>query len=479
MHFLLAAIIPSLFAGSGGVRRDSASNTTFRIGLVRAFPHASSIIVQARAGLRVSTNDRAHEAAAGGEWVIMAAGDSVTVTEPDGMTIVCGPVIRLAVGADDTGPIAVRSGRRARHYRGILEFRIGTHPPTPSRSGRGSMDVAHPAVTPSLTPSLSGRGSTEPVIPLLRIAPQASTMPVSPSPGRGGTRGGVTQRAISTESTLLVINELPLEDYIRGVVAAEIGGSAPSEAQKAQAVAARTYALKVRGKYRGAPYDLNDTTDSQIYEGADGERAATDSAVRETAGIVLKRDGQLVLTDYYDDCGGVTSCGDGDADYPPSVADAPGDGRPDYCASGAYHTWSMRLTVEQVVACISSRDRLTLGRLRAIRVAECEPSGRVRRVELEGESGTVSVRGATLRGRIGYDRLKSTLFTIRPLDDGSFEFAGKGWGHGHGLCQAGAIGMASAPYNLDCRAILLHYFPGSEVAPLQPAESEAARPSRP
>src|SRR5258708_1432136 len=151
--------------------------------------------------------------------------------------------------------------------------------------------------------------------PILRLVPKdgndSDLITVSAGKTRRKYRGVVEfQRGAGdsgTKRSVVAINELPLEEYLRGVVPAEMSDTGPIEALKAQAIAARSYALINRGRYRTRGYDVSDAQDCQVYNGAGAEKASTDLAVRDTAGQVLVRNDALVLADYYDDCGGMTS----------------------------------------------------------------------------------------------------------------------------------------------------------------------------
>jgi stage II sporulation protein D len=261
---------------------------------------------------------------------------------------------------------------------------------------------------------------------------------------------------------LRVVNVVPLEEYVRGVVALEIGADAPAEALKAQAVAARTYALKSKGRFAKQGYDLTDTTASQAYGGVDAESPATDRSVQETVGLVLMKDGSLILADYYDDCGGVTAPGEDDSDFPPSVVDAD-DGK-DFCATGRSHTWTLDLSAQEANRIARGLARWPSGaKVTNIEVQQADESGRARTVRFTDEDGKPhEIRGTALRALVGNSRLKSTLIKVSKTD-GGFAFEGRGYGHGRGMCQAGAIGMASAPYNRSFREILGHYFPGATI----------------
>ena len=165
-------------------------------------------------------------------------------------------------------------------------------------------------------------------------------------------RGMLTVRG-ETDGSLQVIDTVPLEQYLYGVIPAEIGSRVPLEAMKAQAVAARTYALKNRGKFAAQGFDLDDTTRSEGYDGVDGETALSNAAVDATRGQVLVYRGQLIDATYSTDSGGVTACDtSGECPYLQAVLDAPSKSGPDYACDGKYHTWSKRSRLRHWPGCL-------------------------------------------------------------------------------------------------------------------------------
>lgn len=327
---------------------------------------------------------------------------------------------------------------------------------------------------------------------------------------------------------LRAIDEVDLEDYVRGVIAGEMGAHAPLEALKAQAVASRTYALHSLGHWPAAGYDLRDTTDSQVYNGIDSETPATDRAVRETSGLILTMDGRPIAAMFCADCGGVTAPGASPDDLPRSVNDAEAHGPPD---SPHPAPWTRTYTPERLAALLGKVPQACApGMLEAIRVVETDVSGRARRLQLtwrpvvkpapepllppiepsvsppangdketpptvqEPDESPPSAKKATpktkqkpqnlpppvlreigantLRTLLGVDTLRSTLFTVRRSENGAFVFTGRGWGHGRGLCQVGAIALAAPPYAYDFRAILQHYYAGARLTRVDFAEGE-------
>jgi stage II sporulation protein D len=317
---------------------------------------------------------------------------------------------------------------------------------------------------------------------------------------------------------VVCVLEAPLETYLRGVLPGEVPSSWPMEAQKALAVAARTYAQASRGKHEDEGFDLCDGTHCQMYLGRVAGAARSERAVLETRGLVALSGGRLIRAFYSADCGGSTANNE-DVPFPDnpvepqphlrSVLDAPGPGRPHYCGRSSHHRWTRLLTAEQIETALNADPETAIGALRSLRVSAVDGSGRAKTVLLEGLAdpsvGTRAVEGGETLGRaaaapragaaapeilppslqpelvtrempayafrraIGPRRLKSTMFRIEPLSPTQFRLTGGGYGHGVGLCQIGARGMASAPYRRTFRQILSHYYRGVKVVPFRPA----------
>ena len=267
------------------------------------------------------------------------------------------------------------------------------------------------------------------------------------------------------DQTLQVIDTVPLEQYLYGVIPAEIGTDVPLEAMKAQAVAARTYALKNRGKFASEGYDLDDTTRSEGYVGIDGETALSNAAVDATRGQVMTYDAQLIDAPYSTDSGGVTACDtSGECPYLQAVVDAPSKNGPDYACTGKYHTWSKTFASADVARLLARDPRTSVGQFVSLAIDGYDASGRITTATVSGADGTMkTVTGPQLRQILGYDVLRSTRVTLTMLPDGSYQFDGKGWGHGLGMSQDGAVAMASAPYRCSYTKILAHYYVGAEL----------------
>jgi SpoIID/LytB domain protein len=284
--------------------------------------------------------------------------------------------------------------------------------------------------------------------------------------------------AIDRNGTLAVVNSVPEDRLLEGLVPSEMYASAPAEALKAQAVAARGELLaKIGQRHFGDPYLLCSEQHCQVYGGAGKEDPRTTEAVRATRGwVLLDAQGGLVDTVYSACCGGHTEDNDrvwpGPAD--PTLrgqADGAGPSRlseatlrdflahppATFCshADGRFR-WQSRIDAATLGA------GLGVGELQDLRVLERGSSGRALAVRADGSTGDTVVRGE-LRIRKLLGDLKSSLFVV-DHDGRDFVFSGGGFGHGVGLCQEGAVGMARA--GRDFRAILLHYYPGSRLVRL-------------
>lgn len=273
-------------------------------------------------------------------------------------------------------------------------------------------------------------------------------------------RGGI--RVVLMGDSLQIINELPVELYLRGVVPCEMPFTWSIEALKAQAVAARTFAYSRMIHERKTPFDLDDTTSSQVYRGYDVEKESTNEAISDTAHLILMYRGKPISALYCADCGGVTESASevfsSDVPYLVSVPDADAKGNP-FNAVSKYNTWSLFLGDEELLSLLE-KSQIAIGMVREVVIVGCSPSGRVKEVLLRGEQGEQTLKGVDFRNLIGVNRLRSTLFEVNRVEDG-WRFEGKGWGHGVGMCQVGAQSRAIAGY--DFAEILSAYYRGTEL----------------
>ncbi|QEY33162.1 SpoIID/LytB domain-containing protein [Synechococcus sp. RSCCF101] len=357
-------------------------------------------------------------------------------------------------------------------------------------------------------------------------------------PAAGGAAGGAADagvwlhprryrgalRIVPAGEALEVINHIPLETYLPSVVGAEMPAEWPLAALQAQAVAARTYALRHRGR-RGR-YDLKATVASQVYKGVESETESTRQAVHSTRDLVLTFRGRLIDAVFHSSSGGRTAySGQVWTSQLPYLISVP-----DHDEHSPVHRWRKPLDAATLRRAFSE-----IGGVHSIRISGTSPSGRVRQALVLGPGGQLSVSGRELRRRLG---LRSTLVTFEPLQPAAptavpadvaadragvrwrpgmqpmvatrsvspfsgemvpvapsptlpvpetqamgLVAVGRGFGHGVGMSQWGAHGLALQGETY--RTILRHYYRGVQITPhtsmgsgplarLQPAGRRAA-----
>jgi len=283
------------------------------------------------------------------------------------------------------------------------------------------------------------------------------------------------------DSGILIVNRVPMDSYLRGVVPLEIGNrtSAEMAAVQAQAVAARTYAYKHLNTARA--FDMYATVQDQVYGGVDAEKPLSDSAITTTADIVVLYNGQPISTPYHSTCGGSTAAvtevwyNQSDEPYLRPVSDQiPGsdhfycDPSPRFSWTQNYDTDGLRAVMEKYLATYTNAPKTNLGKITDIREEGRTPSGRIRSLAIQTESGTYSLRGNDIRFVLRDPKgaiLNSTYFNFQETkangEVSGLTIDGRGYGHGIGMCQWGAIGRARAGQNF--RTILETYYPGTTI----------------
>ena len=248
-----------------------------------------------------------------------------------------------------------------------------------------------------------------------------------------------------TDSGLTAINSLTVEQYLYGVVPSEMPASWPSEALAAQAVAARTYVLDKLRRTSGDSWNLKAL--DLAYRGTEREDPRAIKAVQETAGVVLHYGGKVFPAYFHSTCGGHTAPADKvfDRSSIPPLAGVPCD----WCRDSSYYTWSTRMDAAELTEELSARG------IQSINSLELEGRG------TDGHARSVVVNGTRINANafrlaIGPQKLRSTNFTIQKSGN-TYLFSGHGWGHGVGLCQWGARGVAKS--GTGWRGILKHYYP--------------------
>lgn len=236
----------------------------------------------------------------------------------------------------------------------------------------------------------------------------------------------------STSPTVTVVNDLPLETYLRGVVPVEMPSTWPTAALQAQSIASRSYAAR-RLRPGISYYDVPDTSASQVYYGALGERAVTNTIIASTAGIVLRSGTSIANALFHSTGGGATENNEnvytsatgakvaGVVSYLRGSSDRAADGT-SYDKAAPYATWAtLTYTIAQVSAWFAADPRTNVGTLRILDLRDRGVSGRLISVTLIGSAGTKTVSGEVFRSVFNAHRpstdpiLRSTLFATVPI----------------------------------------------------------------
>jgi len=269
-----------------------------------------------------------------------------------------------------------------------------------------------------------------------------------------------------------VTRDVPLEDYVEATVLSEFAPAAGDEAVvesmlEVQAVISRTYALAHVGRHAREGFDLCSTTHCQLYEPGrlrtSRWASAAATAVRHTAGLVLSYDGAPAEALFHADCGGRTSTAFDvwGGPNPPYLRELNDDGP----AKDAHVAWRYEATPDAIREALNSDPRTRVGRrLRGLDVVTRDPSGRAKTISIDGDLERI-VRAEDFREVLarafGPRAVRSTRLDIS-VDARRVLFSGTGFGHGVGLCQAGAFARLSQ--GAKPKAVLAYYFPGVKLS---------------
>jgi len=316
-------------------------------------------------------------------------------------------------------------------------------------------------------------------------------------------RGNIDIHLTHGKTGLTIVNTLPIEQYLYGVVGSEMPPSWHIEALKAQAVAARSYTLYNLKKHQSDDYDVCATTDCQVYGGRESEVSQVIKAVDDTAGQVIMAEGKVIPAYFHSSSGGYTE----NSENVWGTYESYLRGVVDYDQNSPQYKWEKKLTIKELEGAIHKAG-YNIGTIKAIKlppltsqpmsIAERGVSGRVKVIQFSGSTGNAQLTGEQLRQILG---LKSTLFDVRVMvpvkQAGEFDrshlppkgdqdlitgkqgihaisgrpnetivISGFGWGHGLGLSQWGAKAMAEQGYQGDStyfKEILKHYYQGTTI----------------
>lgn len=278
---------------------------------------------------------------------------------------------------------------------------------------------------------------------------------------------GTVEILRQSDSTLLVVNHVSLEDYLRGVLSKEAPDYWPLEALKAIAIAARTYAVYQRFTKEVSPYDVTGDVMSQDYGGKTAEKSGTTKAVKITEGLILMYKGQLFPTFYHSTCGGMTEHARVMGSF--DVEPLRGGVICTFCSASPFFHWQRRLTKADVAWALRNSQFGSIGPIQEMGVTRRMASGRAQEITIVGTQRTLRLGGYDFRALFGFDRIRSPLFSIESMGD-MFLIDGHGWGHGVGLCQWGAAELARRGFSAE--EILAWYYPQAELASVRDLTSQ-------
>lgn len=260
-------------------------------------------------------------------------------------------------------------------------------------------------------------------------------------------------KLVATDKGIIAVNHVDLDQYLYSVLGAEMSASWPIEALKAQAVAARTYALYKKATGGTDTYDVGDTTKWQVYKGVESEAQSTQEASNATAGEVMVYGGKVILAVFHSASGGHTE----------NVEDIwTGDslaylrGVPDYDMGAPVYQWTKTFSAGEIGRRIGG-----VGAVTSMTPERTTPNGRIITMLVRGSAGSKRVSGADLRKVL---ELRSTLFTVSK-SGGSFQLNGRGFGHGLGMSQWGAHNLAQQGSNYQ--QILSHYYQNATLSKME------------
>lgn len=526
---------------------------TVRIGLYFGSSAATSVALSAKTEAEVGyylNGEYVHLFTETGGQQIVARKDTYFVKSSSGTLTEYNPNAGLPTDGETTGPYHIQIGDKVADYasayamaNGFKQAGIIAYPAYDNGwaiwtgfytdQDKALADVqnlsaklgieALSVITPDASRIILYNSSFEPSLIIggsdvkLTFRPGASSNPRVLSVNGKQYRGEIEIRRF-TDSDMTVINTLTVEEYLYGVVPSEIEASAPIEAVKAQAVAARTYTYMNMGKNKKWDFDLKNTTDDQVYSGFDSEKAASNQAVDETKGKKILYNGQLASVFYFSSSGGMTEDNVnvwGTAlPYLKSVPDP-------YEAGTSYnYTWTRTYTAADIKS-ILRNSGVDIGDIVSMTVEEYSDAGRVNKLKITGTAGSIVYQRENIRLILGNGSyLPSRMFTIssagttsagntnvsvvsadgqstinvygskaisstgisnilsangslkivgaststtisNTVQSDTYVLTGKGWGHGVGMSQEGAKGFARNGYTYD--QILKHYFTGVTV----------------
>jgi stage II sporulation protein D len=260
---------------------------------------------------------------------------------------------------------------------------------------------------------------------------------------------------------LRVTVQIPSERYVAAVLSAEAAPDEPAASLEALAIAARTFALANLHRHKIDGFDLCDSTHCQALHFGPN-RPAIAQAVRNTAGISLWNGPNRASVYYTQNCGGISEAAS--ALWPAEHAPYLTSHTDPYCLPRSPADWRAGVSLADLDRIASEQNWHLPAPITSIRIAQHTPSGRAKLLEISSHARTAAISASSLRFGInrslGWNRIRSDLYTV-VVAGNMLHFTGHGYGHGVGLCQAGAFEMAREHHTAT--EILAFYFPNTRL----------------
>ena len=260
------------------------------------------------------------------------------------------------------------------------------------------------------------------------------------------------------DGRLMLINDIPMEDYLKGVLPSEVNPRWPMESLKAQAVASRTYALFKIIENQSQRYHLSKDVLSQVYGGKNLENALTTQAVEETQGQILIYNNKVFPAYFHSTCGGRTTQAEfiWNIEPHPSLAGV----ECNFCWKSRHYRWNGEFPKAEIEKKLAAHGIKAAG-LKGVSLGEKDATGRVKFFILSTAAGPLALHSNDFRLWISPQKLKSTWILSVDKIKGGYHFRGRGWGHGVGLCQFGTKQLGEMGYSAP--RILNYYYPGAQL----------------
>lgn len=283
------------------------------------------------------------------------------------------------------------------------------------------------------------------------------------SPGYGvRIKGAHYRQAVEvwreTNGKITVINDITVEDYLKGVLPSEVNPRWPMESLKAQAIASRTYALFKMIENGGQRYHLSKDVLSQVYGGKNLEHSVTTRAVEETQGQILVYKNKVFPAYFHSTCGGLTTRAENiwSIEPHPSLEGV----ECNFCWKSRHYRWQADFTKAEIEKKLSERGVKMAG-FRDLKVGEKDRTGRANYFLITTAAEGIPIQSNDFRLWVSPQKLKSTWIQSITKTKTGYSMKGRGWGHGVGLCQYGTKQLGEMGYSHE--RILNYYYPESQI----------------